>query len=86
MKTDSIYLAEAIKNLRPSSEFSFQEADYSTIVWDVLDGNAPTAKEINDEIARIKTSEANEIDHKASAIAKLAALGLTEDEAKAIIG
>ena len=44
------YLIKAIKKLKPSSEFSLNNDDYSTIKWDILEGNAPTKKEINKEL------------------------------------
>jgi len=46
-------IVEAISSLKPNSEFSFQNDDYSTIKWDVLEGTAPTEKEIKDEIKRL---------------------------------
>ncbi len=41
------YLVAAIRKLKPNSEFSFIEDDYSTIKWDVLEGTAPTQAEID---------------------------------------
>ena len=58
MKTASDYLLQALQNLKPGSEFSFTNADYSTVVWDVIDGKAPTLAAVNAEIARIKETEA----------------------------
>lgn len=82
------YLIAAIQYLRPNAEFSIENGDYSTIKWDVLDGNAPTVNEINDAIAEIKAAEVIEAEAKATAkIAaqeKLAALGLTTDDLKAL--
>ena len=84
------YLTRAIKKLQPNSEFSYSNDDYSTIIWDILEGNPPTETEINAAIEQIKVDEITQIQKKAelkaSALAKLAALGLTEDEAKAVIG
>jgi hypothetical protein len=84
------YLAQAIQELSPTAEFSFQNEDYSTVKWDVLDGTAPTLKAINDKIEEIQNRETTEAatkaSAKASAMTKLTALGLSEDEAKAIIG
>jgi hypothetical protein len=81
-------LVKAIKFLRPSAEFSFTEADYSTIKWDVLEGDAPTLAELeaaNLEIQEITTAEVEaKAQAKASAEAKLAALGLTTDDLKAL--
>ena len=50
-------LLKAINKLKPDAEFSFQEDDYSTIKWDVLEGNAPTESEINAVIELIKAKE-----------------------------
>lgn len=81
------YLADAIKSLRPSAEFSFLEQDYSTVKWDVLDGKAPTKAEIDAEIAKIKAIEITEAQNKATAkAALLERLGITADEAALLIG
>ena len=80
------YLFKAIRRLKPNSEFSFTEDDYSTVKWDVLEGDAPTQKEIDDTIKTIKAEEAKEV--KATATAKsalLEKLGITEDEAKLLL-
>lgn len=82
------YLIKAINNLRPSSEFTFTDNDYSTIEWHVLEGTAPTKKQVEDEIAKIKAAElaeeAAKIAAANSAITKLEALGLTAEEIAAI--
>ena len=81
-------LVKAIFKLRPNSEFSFQDNDYSTIKWDVLDGDAPTQKEIDAAIKQVKADEIVEAESKAQAKAlaesKLAALGLTTEDLKAL--
>jgi len=80
------YLFKAIRRLKPNSEFSFTEDDYSTIKWDVLDGDAPTQKEIDDTIKAIKAEEANKVKSTATAkSALLEKLGITEDEAKLLL-
>jgi hypothetical protein len=76
------YITKAIFNLKPNAEFSYQNEDYSTIQWDILDGEAPTQKEIDDEIKRIKAEEIAQ--EKSKAIAKAALLeklGITAEEA-----
>lgn len=82
------YLSAAIKKLRPNAEFSFSNEDYSTIQWDVLEGDAPTQAEIDVAIEQVKADEAQaELDKaakKAAAEAKLAALGLDADDLKAL--
>jgi len=85
---NSFDLIQAIKYLRPTAEFSFTDDDYSTIKWDVLEGDAPTQAEIDAAIAQIKAEAETEAEAKAaakaSAEAKLAALGLTTDDLKAL--
>ena len=82
------YLSKAIKKLKPTAEFSFTDDDYSTIKWDVLDGEAPTQKEIDAAIKQVKADEIAEAEAKAQAKAaaqgKLAALGLTTDDLRAL--
>ena len=82
----SDYLAKAIRKLQPTAEFSFTNDDYSTIKWDVLDGDAPTEKEINAAIKQIQADELIEASTKAAAKAALLnRLGITEDEAKLLL-
>jgi hypothetical protein len=82
------YLTKAIHSLKPNAEFSFTNDDYSTIKWDVLEGSAPTQAQIDEAIEQIKANETQaELDNaaaKALAQAKLAALGLTTDDLKAL--
>ena len=82
------YLAQAIFKLRPTAQFSFQNDDYSTIKWDVLEGDAPTQAEIDAAIEQVKADEARAEAEaeakKATAEAKLAALGLDADDLKAL--
>lgn len=82
------YLSKAILKLRPTAEFSYQNNDYSTIKWDVLEGQAPTQAEIDSAIEQVKLDEAQaKIEaeaKKAAAEAKLVALGLTVDDLKAL--
>jgi len=63
--------------------------DYEGLTW-ISDAKKPTKAELDAQWETVKSEiEAEKqakIDLKISAIAKLAALGLTEDEAKAIIG
>ena len=71
------------------SEWALNGEDYSGLTW-ISDSAKPSKKTLDDLWASVQSEIAAEksakIDLKASAIAKLAALGLTEDEAKAIIG
>jgi len=81
-------LSIALLKLRPNSTFTFIDADYLTIKWDKLEGDAPTEAEIDAAIKQIKADEiatkAKAEADKASATAKLEALGLTADDLKAL--
>ena len=80
------YLVTAIRKLRPNSEFSFQENDYSTIKWDVLEGTPPTQAEIDVAIEQVKADEITQAETKAQAKAQLLAqLGITEEQAKLLL-
>lgn len=63
--------------------------DYAGLRW-LSDSKKPTKKELDDlwpiVVSEIEAAKTAKIETKASAIAKLSALGLTENEAKAIIG
>jgi len=82
------YLSKAIWKLRPTAQFSFQNEDYSTVKWDVLEGDAPSEAEISAAIQQVELEEAQaeaQAEAKRSAaLAKLAALGLDEDDLKAL--
>ena len=79
-------LAKAIRLIKPNSEFSYQNDDYATIKWDVLEGDAPTQAEIDAAIKKIEADEiaqaAKEANDKAALLAKL---GITADEAKLLL-
>ena len=81
-------IIKAIFKLRPDSEFSLTNDDYSTIKWDKLEGNPPKPSEIDAAIEQVKADEiaaqAAAVADKATAEAKLAALGLTADDLKAL--
>jgi hypothetical protein len=80
------YLTLAIKSLRPTAEFSFTNEDYSTVKWDVLEGQAPTKTQIEAEIVKIKAAQASEQETKADAkAALLERLGITADEAALLL-
>jgi hypothetical protein len=82
------YLVKAINKLKPTAQFSFTDGDYSTVKWDVLDGDAPTQAQIDSAIEQVKADEAQAIidqaNAKAAAQAKLAALGLTVEDLTAL--
>ena len=82
-------IIEAILKLNSTAEVSVSGEDINTIIWE--NETTPIAKSeieamipvVEQEIANEK---ANRIAKKESAKAKLAALGLDEEEIKAIIG
>lgn len=82
------YLAKAINKLKPNSEYTIQNNDYSTINWIVLDGDAPTQAEIDEAIEQVKADEIAEAEAKEQAKieaeAKLKKLGLTSDDLRAL--
>ena len=81
------YLVAAIRKLKPNAEFSFSNDDYSTIKWDVLDGEAPTQTQIDAAIEQVKADEITEATTKAAKkAALLERLGITEDEARLLLG
>ena len=83
----SDYLVPAIRKLKPNSEFSYTNDDYSTIKWDVLEGTAPTQSEIDIAIEQVKADEKAETEAKAvQRQALLTRLGITEEEARILLG
>ena len=80
------YLSRAIKRLKPNAEFSYDNRDYSTIKWDVLDGEAPTQAEIDEAIEQVKADEIAEAEAKATQRqAILDRLGLTSEESNLLL-
>jgi hypothetical protein len=71
------------------SEWTLNGDDYSGLIWH-SDSPKPTKATLDglweSVQAEIEAEKESKINAKLSAIIKLAALGLTEDEAKAIIG
>jgi hypothetical protein len=72
---------EALKKLRPNCEVVVSDNDYSTAVWHNVEGNPPTNAEVNKMIEQLQKEE---LEAKANAEAKFAALGLTIDDLKAL--
>jgi hypothetical protein len=80
------YLTRAILSLKEGSQFAIQGDDYSTIIWHELEGTPPTAKQIDDEIKRLKAADVTaETDRAAAKSALLTRLGITEAEAKLLL-
>jgi len=91
-----IDIVKAIRQLKPTAQFSFNSQDdleidsedYLTIKWDLLEGDAPTWQEVQEAHLAVQQAEseakAEAETKKAAAEAKLAALGLTSDDLKAL--
>jgi hypothetical protein len=85
-----ITAAHAVASLRPGAEWSMSGDDVEGITWHTEGVQPLTAKEVAAEVKRLEKAAADEAAAKeaakASALAKLEALGLTADEAQAIAG
>ena len=85
-----ITTAEAVMSLRPGAEWTMNGDDVENIIWHTEGVQPLTTKEVQAEVARLEKAAADEAAAKeaakASALAKLQALGLTLDEAQAIAG
>ena len=92
-----ITIVDALASLAPGEGWIIVDEDYDTIEWNRTDMQVPTREELELEIVRLAQIEdekyllqqqelAAREAAKQSALAKLALLGLTEEEAKAVIG
>jgi hypothetical protein len=75
-------LAKTLQALRPGKEFTYNDEDLSTVQWNDPSVVTPTQAEVDAEIAR---QEQETSDKKTEAQAKLAALGLTPEDLKALL-
>lgn len=80
---NNLELEAAIRYLQPNAEFSFIEADFDSIVWNKVEGNPPTLAEIEQAFKDIKAQEAAKTKAKADLLERL---GITEEEAKLLLG
>ncbi len=82
-------ILKAMSNLGYNNGWVLTGDTYEGIDWIIEPIKKPTKKEILDAIANLPTPEKEQIEREAklaSAINKLESLGLTESEAKIIIG
>ena len=81
---------QAVMSLRPGAEWTMNGDDVEGITWHSPDVEPLTSAEVQAEIVRLEQAAIDEAAAKeaakASALAKLQALGLTADEAQAIAG
>lgn len=85
-----ISVSEAIVSLRPGAEWTMSGEDVENITWHTPGVEPLTGAEVQAEMARLEEvadaeRQARE-DAKASAVAKLEALGLTVEEVSAAFG
>ena len=84
-----ITTSEAIMSLRPNIEWSMDGDDVENITWHTEGVEPLTTAEVQAEMQRLEQVAVDEVDARAalraSAEAKLAALGLTVDEITAIV-
>ena len=80
---NNIQISQALKKLRPNSEFTFNDNDLDSLIW-LSDDEQPTKEQILEAIEQLEKDKVIEAEAKAttrkSALAKLAELGLTADE------
>ena len=81
-------LAEAINLYNPKAQWTLLGDDYDTLDWHSVDIAKPTKAELENLLSQVEANkaqqEAKAATDKAAAEAKLAALGLTADDLKAL--
>lgn len=85
-----IDIAQALESLRPNTEWTMNGEEVEGIIWHTEGVEPLTTAEVHAEVARLEQAALDEAAAKeaakASALAKLEALGLTHEEALAITG
>jgi hypothetical protein len=85
-----ITIQDAVVSLRLGAEWSMSGDDVEGITWHTPNVEPLTTAEVQAEVVRLEQAAIDEAAAreaaKASALAKLEALGLTADEAQAIAG
>jgi hypothetical protein len=85
-----ITVQQAVESLRPGAEWSMNGDDVEGITWHTPNVQPLTTAEVQAEMLRLEQAAIDEAAAKevakASALAKLEALGLTADEVAAIAG
>ena len=85
-----ISTAEAVMSLRPNTEWTMTAEDVENIIWHTEGVEPLTQAEVDAEVARLEQAAIDEATQReenlASAMEKLAALGLNQNEIKALTG
>lgn len=83
----SVNYSDVLTEMYPGSEWSMSNEDYSTLEW-LSDSKKPTKKELDDKMdataKALTNKELAKQTAKKAAETKLAALGLTTDDLKAL--
>ena len=83
-----IRVVEAVMSLRPSAEFVMHDDDVENITWHTEGVTPLTQAEVDAEIERLEQEQANKSaamqQARESAVAKLKAIGLTDEEVESL--
>ena len=77
-------LTRALSALRPGVEFTLNDNNLSTVRWNVEGTTTPTQAEVDSKIVELEAVDSAKVTARQSALAKLAALGLTTEEIAAL--
>jgi DNA-binding NarL/FixJ family response regulator len=77
-------LTRALSALRPGVEFTLNDNNLSTVRWNVEGTTTPTQAEVDAKIIELEAVDSAKVTARQSALAKLAALGLTTEEIAAL--
>jgi hypothetical protein len=78
-----ISTAQAVASLRPGVEWTMNGDDVANIVWHTEGVEPLTKAMVNAEIKRLEEVELSKVSAKAALLERL---GITEDEAKLLLG
>lgn len=77
---------QALHKLRPDTQWIWSGDDLKDLTFITADVTKPTQAQLDKAITDLDAAEVQKEADKASALTKLAALGLTDNEAKAVLG
>ena len=75
---------DAIRHIYPDAVFSMVDDDPQQITWVGQEYDVPTTEQIANAISELEAVDAAKVTARESALAKLAALGLTAEEIAAL--
>jgi hypothetical protein len=96
--SDFVYgISQALQSLAPGATWKYNDEDYLTIEWLSDDIKKPSLKQVEKEISRLQelhdmqqqeiaNAESAKQAARESALVKLAKYGMTEEEARAVVG